>query len=226
MNEETSFQAEVWATLSQINVNDHTNKKGNLTYLSWAWAWGTLMDKYPESKYTFDTPIMLDNGTVEVWVTLYIKQAKQTISRQMWLPVMDYKNAAIPSPSTRDISDTRMRCLVKAMAMFGLGHYLYAGEDLPKEADKIDPMVTKQAALDAALVKHGDAVLEIKEALAEGAYQAAYEVRAEIDDGDWVDLWVAPSKFENAPFTTEERKQLKSDEWASARTQFFEEKGE
>ena len=53
----------------------------------------------------------------------------------MWLPVMDYKNKAIVSPDTRAVSDTRMRCLTKCLAMYGLGHYIYAGEDLPTQAE-------------------------------------------------------------------------------------------
>ena len=53
----------------------------------------------------------------------------------MWLPVMDYKNNAIVSPDTRAVSDTRMRCLTKCLAMYGLGHYIYAGEDLPAQTE-------------------------------------------------------------------------------------------
>ena len=49
----------------------------------------------------------------------------------MWLPVMDNRNKAVVNPTSRDVSDARMRCLVKCIAMFGLGHYIYAGEDLP-----------------------------------------------------------------------------------------------
>ena len=50
----------------------------------------------------------------------------------MWLPVMDYKNDAKKNPTSKDISNSRMRCLVKAIAMHGLGHYVYAGEDVPE----------------------------------------------------------------------------------------------
>jgi len=125
--------SDIWNNLSKIDVNEHTDKKGNLTYLSWAWAWGVLMQHYPNSEYTFKEPVELDNGTVEIWVTLTI----EGFSREMWLPVMDYKNKSILRPTTRDISDTRMRCLVKCMAMFGLGCYIYAGEDLP-EATKTE----------------------------------------------------------------------------------------
>jgi hypothetical protein len=56
----------------------------------------------------------------------------------MWLPVMDYKNKAIPNPDARAVSDTRMRCLTKCLAMYGLGHYIYAGEDLPPSGDAVE----------------------------------------------------------------------------------------
>jgi hypothetical protein len=117
----------VWETLSALDVSAHIEKKGSLSYLSWAWAWGELMAIYPESNYEFDEPYFYENKTCEVWVTVTISG----LSRKMWLPVMDYKNKAVPSPASRDISDTRMRCLVKCLAMFGLGHYIYAGEDVP-----------------------------------------------------------------------------------------------
>jgi len=117
----------VWNTLSSIDVSKHIEKKGNLSYLSWAYAWGTLMAHYPDASYCYYPPKILENGTAEVEVDL----AVEGISRRMWLPVMDHRNKAIVNPTSRDISDARMRCLVKCIAMFGLGHYIYAGEDLP-----------------------------------------------------------------------------------------------
>lgn len=121
---------EIWETLSQIDVSKHIQKKGNLNFLSWAWAWGELMKIYPQATYEFLPPIKFDDGSVEVQVTIIIDEC----SRMMWLPVMDYKNNAVLNPDSRQISDSKMRCLVKCMAMFGLGHYIYAGEDLPQEA--------------------------------------------------------------------------------------------
>ena len=122
-----------WEVLSALDVSKHVEEKGNLSYLSWAWAWGTLMNIYPESSYEFDEPVFYDNGSCEVWVTITV----DGMSRKMWLPVMDFRNNSVPNPSSRQISDTRMRCLVKCLAMFGLGFSLYAGEDLPDpEKDK------------------------------------------------------------------------------------------
>lgn len=118
---------QVWKTLSNVNVNDRAEKKMNLTYLSWAWAWGTLMEHYPFATYKFDEEATSSNGTVMTNCTLTIGN----LERSMFLPVMDYKNNSIANPTSRQVSDTRMRCLVKCMAMFGLGHYIYAGEELP-----------------------------------------------------------------------------------------------
>lgn len=127
-----SFAKEVWGTLSKIDVSNHIEKKMNLSYLSWAWAWGELMNNYPESMYEVHEPVVYGNGTCEVKVTLTISKGDQGIKREMWLPVMDHRNKAIVNPDSRAVSDSRMRCLVKCIAMFGLGHYIYAGEDLPQ----------------------------------------------------------------------------------------------
>jgi len=138
--------ARVWADLSAINVNDHIQKKGNLSYLSWAWAWSTLMTKYPESYYVFQDT-RTENGTVMVECVLTIHEGEEVATRTMWLPVMDHKNKAIVDPDTRAISDTRMRCLVKCLAMFGLGFYIYAGEDIPQaEKEALDQPIDKAQA--------------------------------------------------------------------------------
>lgn len=132
MSEKTTF-ASVWATLSQVDVSDRIEKKQNLSFLSWAWAWGTLMEHYPQAEYTFQEPESATDGSLMVFCTVTI----DSLSRQMWLPVMDYKNKAIPNPNAFQLNTAKMRCLVKCLAMFGLGHYIYAGEDLPNaEADR------------------------------------------------------------------------------------------
>jgi len=130
---------DIWDKLGKIDVSEHVEKKNNLSYLSWAWAWGTLMKSYPQATYEFREFARGDstltdilqypvNGTASVYCTVTIDD----VSRSMWLPVMDYRNNAIPDPDARAISDTKMRCLVKCIGMLGLGFYLYAGEDLPE----------------------------------------------------------------------------------------------
>lgn len=122
---------EIWDTLSQIDVSNHVEKKGNLSYLSWAWAWGVLMKHYPDTNYEFEME-KFDDGTVEVRVVVAITKDDNTVMRTMWLPVLDFKNKAIQNPNSFDINKSKMRCLTKCLAMFGLGHYIYAGEDLPE----------------------------------------------------------------------------------------------
>lgn len=128
-----SFEKKIWNTLSPINVNEKVEKKNGLTYLSWAWAWGELMKYFPQSSYTINLPTTEGDGSMTVSVTLTIKEGDNQVTRYMWLPVMDFKNHAIKCPNSVDINKATMRCLTKAISMFGLGFYIYAGEDLPEE---------------------------------------------------------------------------------------------
>ena len=77
-----------WKTLSAIDCSNKVEKKGNLSYLSWAWAWSQLMENFPDSTYWYDEPIVYDNDTVEVAVSVKVKDN----THQMWLPVMDNRN--------------------------------------------------------------------------------------------------------------------------------------
>lgn len=118
---------EIWETLSQVDCSKHVEKKNGLSYLSWAWAWGILMEYYPDATFEFGKPKSQPDGTMMVFCTVTIIGN----SRRMWLPVMDYKNKAVVNPDAFAMNSAMMRCLVKCLALFGLGHYIYAGEDLP-----------------------------------------------------------------------------------------------
>ena len=142
----------VWATLSAIDVNDKTEEKGSMTYLPWAWAWGKLKEHYPEAtfkKHIHDGMAYIKdekgNAFVEVTVTV------EGISATELYPVTDYKNNAISNPDAFQVNTALQRALVKAIAYHGLGHYIYAGEDLPqsdgetpqnegKAKDVVDPI--------------------------------------------------------------------------------------
>jgi len=126
-----SLAKEVWDTLSKVDVSDHVEKKQNLTYLSWAWAWGVMMEHYPDTEYRFEDRVLSD-GTMEVTAYVTITHCEKQVHRYMWLPVMDYKNKAVPNPDAFALNTAKMRCLTKCFAMFGLGHYIYAGEDVPQ----------------------------------------------------------------------------------------------
>ena len=126
----------VFETLNAINVNDKTEKKGHLTYLSWAWAWGEVKKKYPNAFYTvYENPqgfnYFTDGRTcwVKTGVTI------EGLEHIEYLPVMDNRNNAIPleKVSCTDINKSIQRSITKACARHGLGLYIYAGEDLPED---------------------------------------------------------------------------------------------
>jgi len=151
----------VFDTLNAINVNEHIEKKKTgetnpdgsektLSYLSWVWAWGQVKEHYPDASYEVrhwgDKPYLNDDQ-LGIMVETSVTINDETIS--MWLPVMDGKNKAMKSQpysyktkfgekrveaaTMFDINKAIMRCLAKNIAMFGLGLYIYAGEDLPQE---------------------------------------------------------------------------------------------
>lgn len=130
--------------LLQTNVNGHTEKKNNLTYLSWAWAWAEALKADPAATYKVETfqehgqngscrtvPYMNINGSCMVFVTATLFGKPMTCQ----LPVMDYKNKAIQEPDAFAVNTAIMRCMTKALSLHGLGLYIYAGEDLPEEGD-------------------------------------------------------------------------------------------
>lgn len=127
----------IFDTLNKINVNEHTESKNGLTYLSWAWAWGEIKKAYPEATYTIyqndelgGMPYFTDGKTcfVKTGVTI------EGLEHIEFLPVMDYKNKSIPADTVTsfDINKAIQRSLTKACARHGLGLYIYAGEDLPE----------------------------------------------------------------------------------------------
>lgn len=137
--------------LSAINVNDKVEKKNGLTYLSWAWAWSEVKKICPDATYEVlsdprtDKPYFYDENLGYLVMTQVTIEGE---TLEMWLPVMDGANKSMMAKSytytTRygdktveaatmfDINKTLMRCLVKNLAMFGMGIYIYAGEDLPE----------------------------------------------------------------------------------------------
>jgi hypothetical protein len=146
---------DVFSTLNAINVNEHVEKKNtgkaSLSYLSWSWAWAEVKKKYPNASYEI---VKFENGLPysydpKTGYMCYTRVTIDDITHEMWLPVMDSHNEAmldhertvktknfeykVPACTMFDVNKTVMRCLTKNLAMFGLGLYIYAGEDLPEE---------------------------------------------------------------------------------------------
>ena len=138
--------------LYAVNVNGHTEKKNNLTYLSWAWAWGEIKKRHPDATYT-----VYENA--DGWNyhtdgrTCWVKTGVTVngIEHIEYLPVMDYKNKSIPveNVTSYDVNKSIQRSLTKACARHGLGLYIYAGEDLPEE----DENATKKPKADSSVEK-------------------------------------------------------------------------
>jgi len=130
--------------LLKMNVNDHTEKKNGLTYLSWAWAWAEVLKADPKANFKvemFDgTPLMSVGNSFMVWVTVTMFDKPMTCM----LPVLDFRNKPIPTPNSFDVNTSIMRCLVKAVAMHGLGLYIYAGEDLPENDESQTQVEVKE----------------------------------------------------------------------------------
>lgn len=149
-----SDEKSIFQTLNAIDVNDHVERKKSgksyLSYLSWSWAWAELKKKYPDAAYEIkkfenNLPYVYDENTGYM---VFTSVTIDGLTHEMWLPVMDGANKAMKSKpysydtkfngkknveaaTMFDINKTIMRCLVKNLAMFGLGLYIYSGEDLP-----------------------------------------------------------------------------------------------
>ena len=138
-------------TLNNIDCSTKIEQKNGLSYLSWAWAWGELKKKHPNATYSIkkfgekNLPFVYDEKTGYM---VFTEVTVEEITHEMWLPVMDGANKTMKQQPYEyktkygvktceaadmfDINKTIMRCLVKNIAMFGLGLYIYAGEDLPE----------------------------------------------------------------------------------------------
>ncbi len=154
----------IFETLFSINVGNHIEKKNGLSYLSWPYAWAEVKKRFPDATYSVklfgenNLPYVYDENTGYM---VFTNVTINNLTHEMWLPVMDNfnksmksvkytyssnyrKNACVEAASMFDVNKAIMRCLVKNLAMFGLGLYIYSGEDLPEnESEKISNLHVK-----------------------------------------------------------------------------------
>ena len=128
----------IFETLNSINVSDKIEKKGNLSYLSWAWAWAELKKHYPTSTYTVyenQDGLNYHHDGKTAWVKTGV--TVNEIENIEYLPVMNNRNKSIPvgQITSFDVNSSIQRSLTKAIARHGLGLYVYAGEDLPQDTE-------------------------------------------------------------------------------------------
>ena len=143
----TAEDKKYFSELNKIDVSDKIEKKNGLSYLSWAWAWGELKKRYPDSTYTIYENAQGFNYHTDgrtAWVKTGVTVCG--IEHVEYLPVMDYRNNSIPVDklTSFDVNKAIQRSLTKAVARHGLGLYIYAGEDLPEDTVKAEtPKETK-----------------------------------------------------------------------------------
>ena len=134
----------VFERLSAINVNEHVEKKKDLTYLSWAWAWSATKRECPDATYKVlntdyddvlgfmcNTSVTIEGETLQMWLPVMDSSNKSMLNRSYTYSTR-FGDKTVESATTFDINKTMMRCLVKNLAMFGMGIYIYANEDLPE----------------------------------------------------------------------------------------------
>ena len=156
----------IYETLREINVNEHTEKKGNLTYLSWVWALDQLYLHYPGAEVEVHKnpdgwPYWTDGRTCWVDVEVKIPTGASTFMsrREFAYPIMNYQNKSIPldKVTSFDVNTSIQRAITRCIARFGLGFYIYAGEDLPPEenAERAAALLKEWEEVDGALMRAG-----------------------------------------------------------------------
>ena len=153
----------IFKILNAVNVNEFTEKKNKLTYLSWAWAWAKVKESYPNATFEIwknenHLPYICDEN---LGYMVFTSVKIQDLTHECWLPVMDGRNKAMKKQDYKyktkegdrvvlaatmfDVNKAIMRCLVKNLAMFGLGLYIYAKEDLPEPTLEVSDISLDEA---------------------------------------------------------------------------------
>lgn len=140
---DTDFSKEEFKKLffesSKLDMKDYVEEKNGFSYISWINAWKHFVDLFPDATYSIlrnaEGGVAFGNSTNGYMVYTSVKANGKTLP--MWLPVMDFKNKSMLNPTSMDFNKAVMRCLVKNIGMFGVGWYVYAGEDLPFNYDDI-----------------------------------------------------------------------------------------
>ena len=188
----------IYATLREINVNEHTEQKGGLTYLSWVWALDQLYLHYPGAEVEVHKnpdgwPYWTDGRTC--WVDVEVKiptMSQNYMSRREYAyPIMNYQNKSIPldKVTSFDVNTSIQRAVTRCIARFGLGFYIYAGEDLPPEenAERAAALLKEWEEVDGALMRagvdrHDQKVID----------WVSVQVKVELDTLNPTDLLTAP----------------------------------
>lgn len=183
-----------FTTLNQVDVSKHVEKKGGFSYLSWAYAVSELKKRHPSATWEFKRFDGLPYQKTELGYFVEACVTVENVTHCQIHPVLDNRNKPLTSPTVFDINTSNQRALVKAIALHGLGLYIYAGEDLP-ETD-VAPLVKITADQKKAFAE------QIRAALSNGDDAELSKLWAEWGTDEKVVLW--------ALFNSQERSAMKS----------------
>ena len=177
----------VFNTLNELNVGNKTKEKNKLTYLPWAAAWEAVKRIYPDAEFGIEEQVLDEFGNTRFWhsdgntgwVKVWVTIEGQTLVEV--LPIMNHRNQAIPANeiTSTDANKSFKRCLVKCLALHGLGTYIFLGEDLPEEESKLIDLKAEIKALVAKKVALSD---ETKEKVAALCKDAERESNPSLDE--------------------------------------------
>ena len=185
-----------YSEIRKVNVNEHLEQKNGLNYLSWAWAVDQLLQLDSTATWSYGEPVRFGE-TLMVFCTVEAFGKKMTAQ----LPVMDYRNKAITNPDAMSVNTAMQRCLAKAIALHGLGLYIYTGEDLPQEdaVEKFEVAPPKETikptagALDGFSKEDLDILHELAEKVTArvkaGEISAGHLIYTSLDNDERVAIW-------------------------------------
>ena len=175
--------------LNDVNVSEHIEKKGKLSYLSWVYAWGEIKKRYPNANYK-----VYESSLPDGWIVNYFTDGRTSfvkvgvtindIEHIEYLPVMDNYNKSIPydKMTSFDVNTAIQRALTKAIARHGLGLYIYQGEDLPQ----VEQENATKSSEDSKVVATQETQVNLEDLLI--GIQTRYELLSE-EDKDKLMVW-------------------------------------
>ena len=179
-----------YSEIRKVNVNEHIEQKNGLNYLSWAWAVDQLLQLDSTATWSYGEPVRFGD-TLMVFCT--VKAFGKEMTAQ--LPVMDFRNKAIANPDAMSVNTAMQRCLAKAIALHGLGLYIYTGEDLVEQdtVKKPEAVTPNAGALDGISKEDMDILHELAESFTnyvkDNKIEAAKEIWASLDNEQKTALW-------------------------------------
>ena len=190
-------EVDVFKRLNKIDVSKKTKQKQNLTYLPWASAWAEVKKIYPDASFRVIPQIMDEHGNtrpwhsdgISGWVSVGVTIQGTEITED--LAIMDFKNKAIPAENITSVDANKAvkRCLVKALALHGLGTYIYEGEDLPEETTKLMEIKEKiKILIDKKKKQSADFVVDIGKLCREAVKEYNPDISDELNSGDWREI--------------------------------------